>query len=51
MGVFVLPAIAHEARDTKERNAGQQTLRVPLWKNIGGFEPNGNAFSAMLTYL
>lgn len=46
---FVLPAVAHEAKDTEERDAGQQALYVPLWKNIGVFEPSGNAFSAMLT--
>lgn len=50
MGFFVLPAVAYEGRDTEERDAGQQTLHVPPWKNIGVFEPSGNAFSAMLTY-
>lgn len=50
MGFYVLPAVAHEARGTEERDAGQQTLRVPLWKDIGVFEPSGNAFSAVLTY-
>lgn len=49
-GFFFLPAVAHEARGTEERDAGQQTLHVPLWKNIGVFEPSGNAFSATLTY-
>lgn len=48
--VGFLPAVAHEARDAEEGDAGQQALRVALWKNIGVFEPSGNAFSAVLAY-